>query len=167
MIDIGNDTFCRDTFEKLLTLSKSSSFTAKLAQKVKVMELLSYFFGHQKIDEISLNNTKQIDSMRKILKYIDTNYINNVTIDELAEHVFMHPNYFFRFFKKNTGETPIHYINNKRINKAKYILSTTKYTVDEVSKMVGFHDSSYFYRVFKKWVGITPIEYRLINTEEQ
>jgi AraC family transcriptional regulator len=58
------------------------------------------------------------------------------------------------------GVTPLNYINQKRVEKGKYLLEHTQFSVGEISEEVGFKDELYFSRVFKKYVGISPLAYR-------
>ena len=75
--------------------------------------------------------------------------------------------HFRRCFKKDTGETPVSYLNQLRIEFAKNMLSKkniTKMNISEIALNSGFYDSHYFSRIFKKTVGVTPVEY--INRKE-
>jgi AraC-like DNA-binding protein len=72
--------------------------------------------------------------------------------------------HFRRYFKKETGNTPISYLNNLRIEYAKELLnqkSNMRMTISEISFLSGFYDPHYFSRVFKNKVGISPQNYIL------
>ena len=71
----------------------------------------------------------------------------------------MSESYFRRIFLKNYGISPIKYINNLKIERAKELLTSGLYTVSDVAELSGFHDESYFSREFKKHSGKTPKEY--------
>ncbi len=95
-----------------------------------------------------------------VLKYIDDNLSEKLTLAELAEKCFYNPYYFSRVFKQCYGKSLTAYICEKRMNKAMKLLKDTEYPVDTVCEMVGYNDRTQFYKVFKKYTGITPGEYR-------
>ena len=92
--------------------------------------------------------------------FIDSNYHKNITIDELAKIAHLHPNYFIRLFKKHIGMSPIHYLNKKRIEEAKYLLTYTNLPLKRINKKIGMSNIYYFSRVFKKYTGFAPSDYR-------
>jgi len=97
---------------------------------------------------------------RPVTSYMNENIEKNINLNELAELVFMQPNYFITRFKKTFGLSPIAYLNRLRIYKAMSLISTSDTSIDEIAKSVGILDTSYFARVFKKHCGATPSEYR-------
>ena len=99
-------------------------------------------------------------NIKAIIDYIDENYMNNITIDELAETVNLSKHYFMRFFKKYMGMTCIEYINDYRLNIASNLLLTTRVQITEVAASIGITNLSYFNRIFKKKFHMTPKEYR-------
>lgn len=68
--------------------------------------------------------------------------------------------HFIRLFKKETGITPLKYINQKKIEKAQLILITDETPVKNVAFSLSYGDYSYFNRLFKKTTRLTPQEYR-------
>lgn len=95
-----------------------------------------------------------------VLSYIEKNYNNRITIQELARRNFYNPSYFVQIFKECFGMTPLQYINHKRINKAMELLEDTDMPVEEVMHSVGFSDKKHFYSIFKQNAGVTPATYR-------
>ena len=121
--------------------------------------LLFSYFLEPEIKETSVkdNTTRNI---KTILDYIDENYMNPITIEELAESVNLSKHYFMRFFKKYMGMTCIEYINDYRLNIATNLLLTTGLQITEVAAKIGITNLSYFNRIFKKKYNMTPKEYR-------
>ncbi len=120
--------------------------------------LFRYYFEKETHDtEIKDATTK---NLKTVIDYISENYMNTITIDELAEHVHLSKHYFMRFFKKTTGMTCIEYINDYRLNVATNLLLTTGMQITEVSEKIGITNLSYFNRIFKKKYHMTPKEYR-------
>ncbi|MDF2613110.1 MAG: response regulator [Clostridia bacterium] len=103
------------------------------------------------------------DSKRIIMKakqYINKNYKDNPSLEDVSHYVSLSPSYFSRLFCKETGETFISYITNVRIDKAKELLRNTQYKVYEIAEMIGYENTHYFSRIFKKVTGQSPYDYR-------
>ena len=91
---------------------------------------------------------------------IEENYASKVTLPDLAQACGLSPNYFCRYFKEITGQTPFEYITVYRIEAACEMLLAGEMSVTEVCFACGFNDLSYFIRIFKKIKGQTPRAYR-------
>lgn len=96
----------------------------------------------------------------KALDHIHRQSHEDVTLKSVAALVAMDEAYFSGLFKKKTGVTLIHYIQQVRINRAKGLLEQTELAVGEVGERVGFPNTNYFIKIFKRWTGQTPSEYR-------
>ncbi len=99
----------------------------------------------------------------KSLKYIADNYAENITVAKLAQIENYNRFYYTDWFKSKTGVLPSEYIQTVRIEKAKALLSHTKYKITEVAHQVGYDNSSSFTRVFKKLEHCSPREYRNLS----
>ena len=95
-----------------------------------------------------------------IKKYIDVHYSQDLNLDTLAEATYMNKYYLSHVFKRSFGTSPIDYLIEKRISTAKFFLETTKYSIGEISELVGYNSTSYFSQIFKKRTGSTPSDYR-------
>ena len=95
-----------------------------------------------------------------ICGYIQKNYNENITTEELAKTANLDKSYFIRKFKKTLGVTPMQYFFHIRINNAKILLLNTNLAINEIAEQCGFCDASYFTLLFKKSFKITPKEYR-------
>lgn len=93
-------------------------------------------------------------------KYITENYNNDITLEDVAAHVFLSPVYFSRLFKQKAGENFMDYLLKIRMEKAKEILLNPEYKIYEVCSKVGYKSAKYFYSLFKNYTGNTPTEYR-------
>ena len=103
---------------------------------------------------------KQKEPIQRAIEYIRENYCKDITLEELAGVVFMHPTYFSALFKKEMGQSFVVYTNGLRMEKAGRLLCEGGLRAVEVSHMLGFRDVSYFNRVFKKYFGKSPLEYK-------
>lgn len=98
--------------------------------------------------------------MEAALSYIDKNYKQQITLDELAEKCFTNKYYLSHLFTRVQGVSIGKYILEKKIMESKRLLDENKLSVADVAASVGFHDPSYYCRVFKKETGLTPSDYR-------
>ena len=97
----------------------------------------------------------------KAIRFIDQNYHENLTLEDVAYEAGFSTYYFGKLFKKTFGVTFTDYLTNLRIARAKELLKDPLLTVKGVTYRVGYMDPNYFTRVFKKSEGITPTEYRI------
>lgn len=121
---------------------------------------------HEMLKEyVDLDNRFKIDkgktSVEKVANYIEYNFSEDFSIEELAEFSHMHPSHLMRTFKKEYGITIGGYQRKIRIEEAKKLLSESNLSVTEVAFMVGFNDSQYFSRIFKKEVLVSPKQFKL------
>jgi AraC-like DNA-binding protein len=101
----------------------------------------------------------------KIKNYIDSHYSENITLDFLSNLTYINKFHLVHLFTKEMGISPINYLINKRIDESKKLLSTTNYSIRDISSIVGFSNSSYFSQMFKKIAGISPKTFRLNNSK--
>lgn len=98
--------------------------------------------------------------VQKAADYIKLNYSEKISIKEIADQLYLSPNYLSELFKKHTGKTISEYLTEYRLEKACQLLDHAEYRVGDVSGMIGIHDGRYFSNMFKKKYGMTPTEYR-------
>lgn len=114
---------------------------------------------------ININNNEENESrLQKIIAYIDNNYKNNISLNEIAESLYISKYYLSHFFKDRTGFTIIEFLNNKRIIEAQKMLKNTNLNITDIAMNVGFNTLNHFERTFKTINGITPTQYRNINS---
>ncbi|MFB9273857.1 response regulator transcription factor [Cohnella cellulosilytica] len=100
-------------------------------------------------------------NVEKIIHYIHENYALDLSLDQIAEHVYLHPNYISSLFRKETGITFIHYLHLYRIQKAKQLMTKhQEMSFHQISEKVGYENVRHFFSIFKKHCGITPGDYR-------
>lgn len=108
----------------------------------------------------NLSNIKHIDVMYRAVDYIKRNYMNKITLEDVASHVYLSPSYFSKIFKDEMKCNFNTYLNNVRIEMSKKLLMDESIPLADVSFLVGYEDQSYFTKVFKKTTGISPGKYR-------
>jgi len=92
--------------------------------------------------------------------FIDSHYMESIDLGQLSDITHMNKYYLVHAFKKYVGDTPMNYLQQKRIQVAEQLLRTTNHSVSLISTNVGFSSQSYFAQVFKKAYGTTPVQYR-------
>ncbi|MBB6634924.1 response regulator transcription factor [Cohnella thailandensis] len=95
--------------------------------------------------------------------YIRQRFAEELSLEDVANHVHLNPFYFSKVFKQHVGETFIDYLTGVRIDKAKQLIEEDRLSLKEVCYEVGYKDPNYFSRVFKKVTGVAPSEYRTRN----
>lgn len=95
-----------------------------------------------------------------LIRYMERNYTEKLTLDQLAEKAHINKYHLSREFKKYTGFSPNDYLISLRINSAKDLLSSTTLPACKIAYQVGIFDINNFNSLFKKRVGMTPIQYR-------
>ncbi len=104
---------------------------------------------------------KRSEKFSQILAYLLKNYSDpDFTVSDLAENSGMSEVHLRRIFSSSVGTSPVKYLNILRLDKAKTMLATSDYTLEEISSAVGIRDPYYFSRLFKKEIGMTPSAYR-------
>ena len=106
------------------------------------------------------DRSKSLEKMKLILKYVENNYMEKITIEDIANEVGLSQSHFMKYFKQYTGQSFVNYLNDYRLSRAGGFLRTTGDTVTEIAGRCGFDNLSYFNRLFRRKYGMTPKEYR-------
>ncbi len=102
---------------------------------------------------------KLLSKLIPVFEYIDANYQENLSLEELSRTINLNKDYFCRLFKQATGTTVIDFVNMIKLRKAEELF-TTEMNMSEIAFAVGFSSVSYFNCVFKKYYRCTPSYYR-------
>ena len=132
--------------------------------ELKIKELILLLVQSKNIDSIlelvaGLYTAKTIH----VRAVIELHLFSNLKLEQLAKLCNLSLSSFKREFKKEFEDSPTNYINDRRLEKAKELLSTTDLPISEVAYETGFQDSLYFTRLFKNKIGIPPTVYRTQN----
>ena len=99
--------------------------------------------------------------VEQLLGYFEDHYSEKISLDQIAENMYLSPFYISKIFKSETGDTPIRHLINIRLEKAKELLEQgATGNIQEVAAMVGYDDAYHFSKLFKKRFGITPTQAR-------
>jgi transcriptional regulator GlxA family with amidase domain len=105
-------------------------------------------------------NNHHDEEIKKAQKYIENNFHERITIDELSDKFAISRRNFERRFKRATNNTVNEYVQRVKIEAAKKCLETSRKNVTEVMFDVGYNDTKSFRGIFKKITGMTPVDYR-------
>ena len=98
--------------------------------------------------------------MAHVRRYLEDNYMFDISLDSVGEILHISPAYLSAQFKKYQKMNFLDCLTELRINAAKELLNDPFRSSAEVASMVGYEDASYFARAFKKRTGVTPTQYR-------
>ncbi len=98
--------------------------------------------------------------IRKALTHIDADLTADLNLKTLAALLNVNPSYLSTLFRKETGSTLTEYVSRKRVERAIFLLNSTRMQIQSVAQLSGIPDVNYFTKTFKKLVGKTPKEYR-------
>ncbi|MFP3122065.1 response regulator [Ectobacillus funiculus] len=178
----------RTIYEKLIEITKSDAKRIR-AELLSLFGYISQFMQHSHlqlepisfpdIDDLSMlrvaseqyviniiskmknEREKRAGHLLMLAKnYIKDKYTEDISLEQVAEHVNLNSVYFSKLFKKQTGETFSDYVMNMRIEKAKQLMRNEALSLKEICFQIGYHDPNYFSRVFKKCTNEAPKEYR-------
>lgn len=133
--------------------------------ELKIKELILLLVQSKNIDSIlelvaDLYSTNSV----QVKEVIELHLFSKLKLEELAKLCNLSLSTFKREFKKEFDDSPTNYINDRRLEKAKELLTITDLPISEIAYEIGFQDSLYFTRLFKNKIGIPPTTYRKENS---
>ena len=103
------------------------------------------------------SSSNQTVNIRKFKAYVQENFMQDVSLDDVARHLGLRSNYVCNILKRELGMTFVHYLHYIRTEKAKELLThPDSLTVEQVAKSVGYEATRHFYKIFKQYTGQTP-----------
>ncbi|RYZ85589.1 MAG: AraC family transcriptional regulator [Proteobacteria bacterium] len=142
-------------------LNKLVSEAAFLETQGILLQFISRFVSSEHFSE---GHTSRIPSkILEAISYIQLHLNENLSVDLLANNANLQPDYFSRLFFQSTGDRPISYIHEKRIERAQYLIATTNLSYSQIAEETGFTSLPYFSKIFKKVTSLTPDVYKKKN----
>jgi AraC-like DNA-binding protein len=174
---VSQDERMQSVFEMLDADPKTGVFDYKIidavsvvADKIKLSEqrilssakLCEYFVYILNCEILQRNTKKNVikDYFRVAVDYIESHLISGVSVVDLCVIIGITQPYLYRIFKEKSGLSPKQYIDNYRIQKAKFLLKNTELTITQIAASVGMPDALAFSKFFSKNVGASPSVYR-------
>lgn len=110
-----------------------------------------------------VNKEKKGDIIQKAIQYMKNNLPQKLSLEDIAGHVGYSPSHFGQVFLKKTGQTPLNYFNQLKIQKACQLLDFSELKIKEIAEELGFYDQYHFSKVFFKQIGEPPTQYKKRN----
>ena len=127
-----------------------------------LLQLISRFLGS---NGFKSNNSQSAPSkILNTMSYVQLHLDENLTVAQVAKRVNQNQDYFSKQFLIHTGQRPLNYIHEKKIERAQYLIATTDKTLLEIATDTGFSNLPHFSKIFKQIVSLTPGEYRHQNS---
>jgi transcriptional regulator GlxA family with amidase domain len=120
------------------------------------MNMSSEFKTEREIIKIS----DSYSAVMNIVKYLDSNFANQITLEDLSNMYFTSKPKLINDFKKVTNASPIDYLLRLRLNHAKRLLTLTNKSINVISNECGFSSSNYFSMIVKKKMHMSPSDFR-------
>jgi AraC-like DNA-binding protein len=100
------------------------------------------------------------DALSRVVRYVRENLAGRISLPDVAAAAHLSPNYLAHLIKKETGKTFTELVTERRMEKARELLTHTTLRIAAVAEAVGFEDEAYFARRFKQVVRVAPRDYR-------
>ena len=170
-----------DFYQQAVQMHGGFVFDTPYAEQIKngIYEIVFAFRNEQTLSEVRLSQklytlltamvdtasqeagqTEENDTVSKAMHFIQEQYMNPISLLDVATHVNMSQFHFSRLFKKDCGYSPHEYLIRTRLNRAKHLLKTTGLPVKVIAQKVGYQNVSSFTNAFTDRVGISPTLFR-------
>jgi len=143
-------------FEKMVALTKTDIAEDALMEQCSMLltKLLT------RLRECSQQDAPIPEEARILKHFIDSNYLREISMADIAGAIFRSPDYATKLFKRCYGTTPYAYCIDVKIANAKALLLHTSLSVGEISRRLGYKSDLYFSKQFRKSTGITASQFR-------
>ncbi len=117
------------------------------------------------VSSLRLSNSGRLQDfyIHEAISFVEQNFQNDISVEDIADNCGLNRSYFGRIFKKSVGRTPQEFLLNYRMTKASELLKLTKLSIGDISNAVGYDNPFHFTRAFKSVYGIPPREWRNRN----
>ncbi|MFD0960072.1 helix-turn-helix domain-containing protein [Paenibacillus chungangensis] len=144
--------------EQLCSLTKRRGQIMLMRQRILFLDMLIHTVSDLR-SQIVTGHTNTV--IEKTIDYMVHHYHESISVEELSHMAGLSPSHYSRLFKKYTGYSPIHYLTQIRMDRAKELLVLSDYKLKAIAQSIGYSDELYFSRLFKKNVGSAPSQYAL------
>lgn len=125
--------------------------------------LIRHFSTRSTTGNIHAGDRQTLTRIREVITYVDENFRNPISLQDIADHMGLGKEYFCRFFKKNMEMSFLQYVNEVRVSHIYQDLIRTDTPISELAEENGFTNQKLFNRTFKKIYGCTPSAVRRKN----
>jgi AraC-like DNA-binding protein len=146
-------------FEELTTAYRDGSLAARFQEKSSLLALIAVLADNAAV-KFGSRQREDAARLERIKQYVEEHLHEAVTLEDLARHVYLHPNYLIKYFNKHFGVSPLKYIGRKRMEKARFLLRSTGLSIKEIAQLTGFGDMNHFSKAFRRETSFSPSAYR-------
>ena len=158
--DSEMEVICRRLYKKLsLNAAPDRLYLESQLMKLAVLLLHRHSTASQAAKMLPSSGLTR-NQARRVLDYIESNLSRELTLSELAGIAELSLHHFARMFKKTIGVAPHRYILERRVERAKVMLRSTRASLVDISLSAGFYSQSHFTSTFGRMVGATPTEFQ-------
>ncbi len=149
-----------ELLEQLFSIANSADYIRDMHISEKITSLLTLLMAESWHPEADAPVVLKKQSLHHVKDYLDQNYREKITLNDLASTFFINKFYLTRIFKEQFGISVNSYLAQIRVTHAKQLLRFSDLTIEQIGRECGIEEPAYFARVFKKVEGIAPGEYR-------
>lgn len=158
MTHLSDENF--NTINELLTLLKNNvDKDEKQNHDLTISAMHTILLYFLSIEEKNVGKPSN-ERLGKIYQYLQDNFQNDLTLDDIAKHFALNKNYLCTYFKKATGKTIVDCLREMRLLHASHLAVISKKTTQEICERCGYNSVSHFLRDFKKRFNMSPMEMR-------
>lgn len=150
-------------YKEYLSFNNTMKTHLKFENQGILLQLISRFLNTKDFSTSpqQVTSSKILDAM----SHIQLNLNKNINVAQLAQRANQNQDYFSKQFLIHTGQRPLNYIHEKKIERAQYLIVTSDKTFLEIALDTGFSNLPHFSKIFKQIVNLTPGEYRHLNNK--
>ncbi len=155
----------RDTNLKWLLESLHAEYKSKTPCK----ELIEHYVktAAMLIARLCFDHENRDDVVGRVVGYMHDHLSERITVQQLADLVYVSKSYLSRIFRRETGVSLMHYLNLLRMEAAKSMLALSSMNTAEIAQRTGYQSTKFFYRAFRDYTGITTREYRMQRSDRR
>jgi AraC-like DNA-binding protein len=164
-LSLNERAYIDELFSKMLQEYQMKTTEFMLVMQAFFLQLLVFLYRNIKDQQVTpFKHPSPIhEKVSEIASYINQHYSEELSLNSLASHFYISPNYLCKVFKEVTNFTLIEYLNNVRVKEGKRLLMESTVKVVEIAEKVGFGSITNFGRVFKEITGHAPLYYRKLR----
>jgi YesN/AraC family two-component response regulator len=147
--------------EEAFTLSDAYIIAVERAQSAEELEKLESDMLEGYCNMVrAVNHSKYSQVVIQTINHVNQSLTEKITLKQLADKVFVHPNYLSSLFKKEVGISLFEYILKRKVEESIYFIKFTDIPLADIANKFHFCSQSYYIKTFKKYLGVTPNWYR-------
>lgn len=159
-VEIVRRIFSKMPVGKNLTFTESADRIFSCSTLGELKEALDAASTVIKADSRVRNEDANKKVIRDVQKLVEDNYHKDISVEWIAEKIYLSPNYLSFIFKKLTGQSLGKYITAYRLKVAEELLQNSNMKIVDISEKIGYSNASYFCLTFKSYYGVSPVKYR-------